>query len=151
MQFSDVKICSCPIWPKYFLSVCLRTLVTLKQTYYRSSYILPAKFIIMKWEILPEIFFSEYLVAWSSYFLKKLLGSNTFSNLSFLYDKYFLAQLLFRTSSFFRISNFSEYVLFQSGAFSEQLLFQKVNLFRGRYFLKKLLFLIVLRNQFRTI
>ena len=47
-DFSDVKTCSDPIWPTSFLSAYFRTPVTVKQTYYRSSYISRAALVIMK-------------------------------------------------------------------------------------------------------
>ena len=62
--------------PTLFLSTYLRRPVNMKQTYYRSSYFFKAALLMMKWEqpheaatFSQKYFFSEYLVAWSSYFL----------------------------------------------------------------------------------
>ena len=50
VHFSDVKIYSHLMLPTHFLSAYFRTPVTMKQTSYRSSYILRAPSMILKWE-----------------------------------------------------------------------------------------------------
>ena len=72
-RFSDVKICSHPIFPTHFLSAYFRTQVTVKKTY-QSSYIFRAASVLLKWEQLlkgtassKKSFFSECVVVWSSY------------------------------------------------------------------------------------
>ena len=60
--FSDLNICSHPFLPAYFkvLSVYFRTSVTMKQTFYQSSFLFRAASILLKW---------KQPFPWSSYFL----------------------------------------------------------------------------------
>ena len=50
VHFYDVKICSHLIFPIHFLSVYIRTPVTVKQTRYHSSYTFRAASIMLEWE-----------------------------------------------------------------------------------------------------
>ena len=111
----------------HFLSMYFRTPVTVKQTSYRSCYILRAALIILKWEQLLEAatfsqnsFFRtpsclEELLLSNNYFLV----TNTFSDQLFLeYKKFFSTATVMSSKSYFlRVSNYSKHRLFQSRRF----------------------------------
>ena len=89
-----------------------------------------------------ERFFSEYLVAWSSYFFLIIVPwwQGRFLISYFLKINNFSVKLHFWKNFFSRMSIYSEHLLFEAGASSEQLFFQKKNFFRSRYFLKTVTF-----------
>ena len=126
MYFSDVKICSDPIWPTHFLSVHLRTPVTVKQTYYQSSYIQSRIVYNEMRDFHREIFYRmpnclEQLLPSSKHF-----GNNTFSSQLLPEDKYFFStatvseEHFFQNKKLFRVCTFSMRCLFWTATFSEE-------------------------------
>ena len=136
----DVEICRHSLLLTHFLLVYFRTLVTVKQTSYRSSYIFRAAHRLYwnKSSYWKQLLFCKILFFRTSTCLEELLlfnnyllVTNTISDQLPLEDKNVssTATVTFRRSYFFRISNCSKHILFRSrrffrtGPISEEKLF----------------------------